>query len=208
MKSSKIRKFDLPTTFAGIVRWWEMELEDRRAQLSDALTSVADGDRDALKTVYHLTSSKLFTTIIRIVRGKERSEDLLQEVFVKVWQRAGRFDPLQGSPITWLCTIARNTALNDIRRNRRQHEIARDELPEVEDTKLQPADDWLCAEEDSAKLSECLDTLKADHRRSIRMAFYEGYTHSELAEIVDVPLGTMKSWIRRGLAGLKGCLDG
>ena len=183
-------------------------MDDRRAALASALDKVAQGHRSALQTVYQLTSDKLFTTIVRIVRDRERAEDCLQDAYVKVWQRAGRFDSTQGSPITWLCTIARNTALDALRRDARRQEVAGDVLPEVEDANLQPADDWLCAEEDSVKLAECLKTLQADHRRSIRMAFFEGYTHTELAERIDVPLGTMKSWIRRGLAGLKGCLDG
>ena len=183
-------------------------MDDRRAALAAALETVAGGDRGALETVYQMTSAKLFTTIVRIVRDREQAEDCLQDAYVKVWQRAGRFDAKQGSPITWLCTIARNTALDALRRDSRREEVPGDVLPEIEDANLQPADDWLCAEEDSVKLADCLKTLHEDHRRSIRMAFFEGYTHSELAERINVPLGTMKSWIRRGLAGLKGCLDG
>ena len=183
-------------------------MADRRTQLLGAMAGVADGDRAALSTVYQLTSSKLYGTIVRIVRERERAEDLLQDVYVKVWKRAGRFDPAKGSPIAWLCTIARNTALNDLRRTARGEELAGDTLPEVEDDDIKPADEWLCDMEDNRALARCLEELQGDHRRSIKLAFFEGYSHSELAEKVNVPLGTMKSWIRRGLAGLKGCLGG
>lgn len=183
-------------------------MSERRLLLERAMAGVAAGDRVALHTVYEMTSAKLFATIVRIVRGRERAEDLLQEVYVKAWRRAGRFDPGKGSPITWLCTIARNTALSDLRRESRSAELAGDELPEIADETVLPADDWLCASEDSAELARCLEQLQADHRRSIKLAFFDGFSHSELAHKLEVPLGTMKSWIRRGLAGLKGCLGG
>ena len=172
------------------------------------MAGTARGDRRSLELVYEMTSSKVFSTILRIVRRRERAEDILQDVYIKVWRRAGRFDPSKGSPITWLCAIARNSALNDVRRSGREQEIADDDFPEVADTDLVAADDWLCAAEDSAALNKCLDQLRSDHRRSITMAFFDGLSHSELAEKVNVPLGTMKSWIKRGLAGLKGCLGG
>lgn len=181
---------------------------DRRLALIEALGATAAGDRGSLKLVYEMTSAKLFATIIRIVRSRDRTEDLLQETYIKVWKRAGRFDPAKGSPITWLCTIARNTALNDIRRSHRDEEIPDDALPELEDEDLKPTDEWLCMAEESEALARCLDELKADHKRSIKLAFFEGFSHSELAQKIDVPLGTMKSWIRRGLSGLRGCLGG
>ncbi|MBX7483119.1 sigma-70 family RNA polymerase sigma factor [Qipengyuania qiaonensis] len=183
-------------------------MSEGREALSGAIAGVAGGDRAALKTVYRLTSAKLFGTIIRIVPERERAEDILQDVYVKVWRRAGRFDGSKGSPITWLCTIARNTALNELRRDGRKVEPPADTLPEVEDSDALPADEWLCAMEESQALARCLQELSGDQRRSIRLAFFEGYSYSELAKKVDVPLGTMKSWVRRGLAGLKGCLGG
>lgn len=183
-------------------------MSNKREELAFALQGVAAGDRASLRTVYELTSAKLLGTILRIVPTRERAEDILQETFIKVWHRAGAFDPAMGSPITWLCTVARNTALNVVRADSRRGEVATDVLPDIADDRVAPADDWLCDLEDTAALSHCLEQLQPDQRRSIRMAFFEGLTHSELAERVDVPLGTMKSWIRRGLAGLRGCLGG
>lgn len=172
------------------------------------MAQMARGDRDALRRVYDMTSAKLFGVILRIVPGRERAEDVLQDVYVRVWQRAGRYDAAKGSPISWMCVIARNTAISDLRRQGRIRESGVDTLPEVEDDELKPADEWLCDVEDNAALRRCLEQLQGDHRRSIKLAFFDGYSHSELAKLVDVPIGTMKSWIRRGLAGLKGCLGG
>lgn len=183
-------------------------MSSRREELVLAMQGVAGGDQAALRTVYDMTSAKLLGTILRIIPTRERAEDVLQDTFIKVWHRAGAFDPALGSPITWLCTVARNTALNAVRSDGRRSEDARDELPEIADVGVTTADDWLCNLEDAAALSRCLDQLQDDQRRSIRMAYFEGLTHSELADRVDVPLGTMKSWIRRGLAGLRGCLGG
>lgn len=183
-------------------------MSELREKLDDAMVALAQGKRDALRTVYDMTSAKLFGTILRVVRSRERAEDLLQDAYVKIWRKAAMFDRSKGTPMTWMCTIARNTALNDLRRVSRSSEISDDTLPEVEDADLQPADDWLCAREDSLALKDCLDQLQVDHRRSVVQAYFEGYTQSELADRRAVPLGTMKSWIRRGLAGLKGCLGG
>ena len=185
--------------------------DERREALKAAMDGMAAGDRGALDTVYEMTSAKMFATIVRIVRVRERAEDLLQDAYIKAWQRAGRFDPAKGSPITWLCTIARNTALSDIRRDGRIADISDDDNPSVpadiaDDAK--PQDEWLCDVEDAEALRRCMEGLQPDHRRSIRMAFFDGLTHSELAQKIDAPMGTIKSWIRRGLSGLKGCLGG
>ena len=180
---------------------------ERREALKTAMRGMAAGDRTSLDTVYEMTSAKMFATIVRIVRVRERAEDLLQDTYIKAWQRAGRYDPAKGSPITWLCTIARNTALSDIRRDGRMADITDHDLPDVaDDAKAQ--DDWLCDVEDAEALRRCMEGLQDDHRRSIRLAFFDGLTHSELAQRIDAPLGTIKSWIRRGLSGLKGCLGG
>lgn len=106
---------------------------DRRTELIEAMVATAAGNRGSLQIVYEMTSAKVFGTILRIVRRRDVAEDLLQDVYVKVWRRAGRFDPAKGSPIAWLCAIARNSALNDLRRNGRQIELADEDFPDVAD---------------------------------------------------------------------------
>lgn len=175
-----------------------------RARLNDALAKVASGDRAALQQVYRLTSAKLFGVCLRISRDREAAEDILQDVYLKVWNRAGRFDPERASPITWLCVIARNTAIDWQRR------AGPATLPEA--LAFQVADESATAPEtieagqERARIFDCLDTLEARQSRAIRAAFFDGLTYVQLAELAKVPLGTMKSWVRRGLIQLKGCL--
>ncbi|TXC68115.1 sigma-70 family RNA polymerase sigma factor [Sphingorhabdus soli] len=176
-----------------------------RQRLVEALEQVARGDRAALRSVYDATSAKLFGICLRISRDRELAEDVLQDVYVKVWRRAGRFDPAKASPITWLAAIARNTAIDAIRKRGRRDEVSDDVLADFEDSA--PRADALVEQgQDSARVVDCLDTLEGEQKRSIREAFFGGFTYSELADRRGVPLGTMKSWIRRGLARMKECL--
>ena len=192
----------------------------RRQALAAAVEQVAHGDRAALKTVYDMTSAKLLGVILRIVRDRETSEDVLQDVYVKVWRRAGRFDPAVASPVTWLCVIARNAAIDCARRESRGDPVVSrpaEAMEEIEDDTIagilardpeDPANDFLCDMEDHERVRLCIEQLQNEHRRTIRLAFFDGLSHSQLAERIGAPLGTVKSWIRRGLASLKGCLGG
>jgi len=182
-------------------------MSDRREALRMCLASIASGDEAAMSLLYDHTHRVLFGTILRIVRVRSRAEDVLQDVYIKVWHRAGTYSPEKGNPITWLCTIARNSAIDVVRREGRANEIGDDILENVSDD-AQPADDWLCDLEDHEALRKCIETLKTDHRKTIRLAYFEGFTHLELASHIGVPIGTVKSWINRGLTGLRGCLGG
>lgn len=182
----------------------------RRQALATAVERVARGDRAALKIVYDMTSAKLLGVILRIVRDRETSEDVLQDVYVKVWRRAGRFDPARSSPVTWLCVIARNAAIDCARREGRIDKVGSPPvgaIEEIEDDTI-AADDLLCDMEDHERIRLCIEQLQNEHRRTIRLAFFDGLSHSQLADRIGAPLGTVKSWIRRGLASLKGCLGG
>ncbi|MBK6414433.1 MAG: sigma-70 family RNA polymerase sigma factor [Sphingopyxis sp.] len=187
---------------------WSSGADEARARLTAALTAVGRGDRVAMRQVYDMTAAKLFGICLRICGERASAEDVLQTVYIKVWERAGQFDAARASPITWLATIARNGAI-DWRRSVAGRAV-RDTLPEqasfavADDSPL--ADQSLVAAEDGARLHHCLDELEERSRTSIRAAFFDGSTYAELAERENVPLGTMKSWIRRGLLRLKDCL--
>jgi RNA polymerase sigma-70 factor (ECF subfamily) len=184
-----------------------MDADAARTQLSAALARVASGDRAALQLVYRDTAAKLLGVCLRILQDKSEAEDVLQEVFMTVWQKAAAFDPDRASPITWLAAIARNRAIDRLRSGtvrRRMDPI--DTAHEVHDP-APVAHEVLARTQQQAQLTGCLDELEPRHAAAIRAAFLDGATYDEMAARMSVPLGTMKSWIRRGLLKLRACLD-
>lgn len=180
---------------------------EQRDHLSRCLAGVAAGQRDALREVYDLTSAKLFGLCLRILNDRVEAEDVLQDVYLAVWNKAGRFEPERASPITWLATIARNRAIDRLRAlgptraSRRDLDAAESVADEAPDALAR-----LEAGAESARLKACLEQLEARPRAAILGAFFGGRTYDDLASQAGVPLGTMKSTIRRGLIRLKGCL--
>jgi len=174
--------------------------------LAPLLPRIAQGDRAALRALYDATSSKLFAVCLRILSDREESQDVLQDVYVTIWRRADRFDPARASVTTWISTIARNRAID---RLRARGPLARSEpIENLEIADDQPdAEATLSTAQDAGQLQGCLDELDARTSLVIRTAFFEGVTYDALARRMDAPLGTVKSWIRRGLARLKGCLE-
>lgn len=170
-----------------------------RKCLKDELASVAAGDCAAFDRLYAATSHKLFGIILRLVHDREAAEDVLQEVYLKIWDRAGDFTTDRGSPIAWMSTIARYTAIDSLRRRDRRREDG--DPPETADTAVSSDPDLRIG------LTRCMNLLEDHQRRSIRSAFFDGYSYAELANDAAVPLGTMKSWIRRGLERLRCSLD-
>jgi RNA polymerase sigma-70 factor (ECF subfamily) len=185
-----------------------MDAEALRSQLAAALARVAAGDRAALRLVYQDTSAKLFGVLLRILNDRSEAEDVLQDVYVTVWRKAGSFDPARASPITWMVTIARNRAIDRLRAgggSRRTEPI--ESADEVSDP-APAAEERVGQAQEEQRLARCLEELEARHAAAIRAAFLDGATYDELARRMDVPLGTMKSWIRRGLLKLRACLEG
>lgn len=181
---------------------------DRGAgRLSDALGRVASGDKAALRAVYDETSPTLFGICLRILGDRAEAEDALQDVYVSLWRHAGRFDPARAHPLSWLATFARNRAIDHLRSSGRAR------TAESLDVAVAVVDDQpgpfaaICAEQDRQKLISCLEILERNQRDAIRSAFFDGFTYAELAARADTPLGTMKSWVRRGLTQLKACLS-
>ena len=174
-------------------------------ELAPVMRAIAAGDRAALSLLYERTSAKLFGICTRLLPSAAEAEEVLQDVYVTVWQKAARYDETKASPITWLAVLARNKAIDRLRGRR----IATDEIDVAADV-ADPgasADELIEAGQDQARLAACLDELDEKPRAMIRAAFLDGATYPELAQREQVPLGTMKSWIRRGLMRLRGCLE-
>lgn len=177
--------------------------------LATLLTEVSQGDERAFKQIYVLTSAKLFGICLRICRDRGFAEDVLQAVYLKIWDRAGQFNATRAAPMTWLCTIARNTAIDWQRSaagRSRLSEVSDDLKFVVKDDKPL-ADAVLEDQEITKRLYLCLSEIEQQKRDCIRAAFFDGFTYLQLAERENIPLGTMKSWMRRALLRLKDCLD-
>ena len=178
-----------------------------REQLKAAMARLARGDRAALEDIYRMTSVKLFGICYRILGDRKEAEDALQDVYVNLWRRADRYDPERASPIAWLAVFARNRAIDRLRSGRVQRDAAPLEAAaEVADS-TPLAEELLIDAERKARVHHCLGKLEDNQRDNIRAAFFDGRTYADLAETQGVPLGTMKSWIRRGMLRLKACLE-
>jgi RNA polymerase sigma-70 factor (ECF subfamily) len=179
-----------------------MQIED---DLKDLLTKVAAGDRDALRLIYLRQSTRLFGIAMAILRDRTAAGDVLQESFLRVWQRAGQFDAERGDGSTWLSAIVRYASLDAARA--RGREIPTDD-PGLGDTMVEPeAIGMIAADEEGRLLRACLERLPEANRQGIVLAFVHGLSHPEIALKLNQPLGTVKSWIRRGLLNLRECLS-
>ena len=181
---------------------------DAMADAVDALLlRVATGDQPAFEALYRSTSGKLLGICLRVLSDRTEAEDVLQDVYVTVWNKAGQFDASRASPITWLAMIARNKAIDRLRATPAAARTAPIELAEtVADPTASPVSEAEAAVE-NARLGHCMEQLEARRRSLIRTAFFEGATYEELARRIGSPIGSVKSWIRRGLMQLRACLE-
>ena len=173
--------------------------------LTPLIVACAAGDRAAFRRLYDAAAPRLLGVALRLVRRRAVAEEIVHDAFLQIWQQAGRFDPARGSGWGWVVTIVRNRALNVLRGAGR--ETAADDgmleaLPDPSPGVL----DALTLAGDAAALHRCLGRLEGGKQTSILLAYVDGLTHTQIAEQLATPLGTVKAWIRRGLLELKGCL--
>jgi len=173
--------------------------------LAILLSRVASHDRAAFRGLYAAASAKLFGTLLRILGNRAEAEDALQEVFTRVWLRAGRFDAERGRAMTWLIAIARNHAIDRIRA-RPEQAASDDETEFLADTRP-GVEAGLIARGEALRVIHCLNTLEPDRAEAVRGAYLGGLSYQALAERHDVPLNTMRTWLRRSLLKLKDCLE-
>ncbi|HUR40380.1 MAG TPA: sigma-70 family RNA polymerase sigma factor [Verrucomicrobiae bacterium] len=178
--------------------------------LAALLAATARGDQAAFAELYAATSSHLFAVLLRMLQRRDWAEEALQDAYMRIWQKSEGYDPARGVPMAWMSTIARYRALDLLRM--RRPEINESQFDE-EARPLLDAPDESSGPEDRAvagagldHLERCMKGLSDEQRRSVLLAYYEGYTHTELARRMKAPMGTVKSWVRRGLLQLRDCL--
>jgi RNA polymerase sigma-70 factor (ECF subfamily) len=180
---------------------------ERNERLAGLLARCALRDQQALAALYRETSPKLFGVAVRIVRRNDWAEDVLQESYINIWNHAADYSTGKSAPLTWMTSIVRNRSLDWLRRPQlesggEEYEIAVESWQDGSDGPLEQAS----AAADAAALARCMRTLEQSQRQTITLAFFHGLSHSELAAHLKQPLGTVKTWVRRGMDKLKTCL--
>lgn len=172
-------------------------------ELEPLLVRVADGDRDAFAQLYDAVSPAIYGTILKTIRSREHAEEVTQEVFVEVWKKASAWDPRLGSPITWMVVMARRRSVDRIRREealrKREDKVA----PTWHVTPHSEVESAVTEAEDHSEIRTGLDTLSELQREVIELAFFGDHTYAEVAEMLDLPLGTVKTRMRDGLMRLR-----
>ncbi|HZF31425.1 MAG TPA: sigma-70 family RNA polymerase sigma factor [Gammaproteobacteria bacterium] len=187
-----------------------MTLDDTgQAGLEQLLHACASGDSAALKQLYRNTAAQLFGVLRRILVRDDLAQDALQDVYVSIWRNAKDYRASRGAPFTWMVSIARYRAI-DIKRSRRrevQYADPIDYVPESDELADPDLSSIAGRDADAKRLKECIEQLTVQQRNAVCLAYMNGLTHEEVAGRLDAPLGTVKSWVRRGLESLKGCIQ-
>jgi RNA polymerase sigma-70 factor, ECF subfamily len=175
------------------------------AELVWLLAAVAKGDQAAFQRLYEATRAKLFGVVLRILRRQDLAEDIVQETYVKIWNNAGLFNPGLSSPITWMVSIARNRAIDVVRK---RTEVSIEEEPAAMEVASDNPDPLARRElsEDLKRLLECVGRLEPDRQRLVLLAYYNGFSRDELAAKFETPVNTIKTWLRRSLLDVRQCL--
>ena len=175
--------------------------------LGMALHACANGDRNGLREIFDREAARLVAVAERIVRRRDLAEEVVQEAFIRIWTSAHQYAPDRGSARGWIYAIVRNRALNMLRDGKREDLVAENDLDALQEERHveQIMASWHRLDQ-SSRLRECLAGLDETKRRGILMAYVGGYTHGEIAGRLSIPLGTTKSWIRRGLSALRECM--
>ncbi|WPP00310.1 sigma-70 family RNA polymerase sigma factor [Pseudomonas sp. HR96] len=169
------------------------------------LGACAQGDRRAFERLYHSVGPRLHGVALRCVTRRALAEEVVQESFVRIWHNAARYDETLSAPLTWMINITRHLAI-DLLRKRQEEPLAEQQLETLMDD-APSAFDQLNGDRDTAALNRCLETLEGMQRQSILTAYFHGLSNAELAEHLAAPLGSIKSWIRRGMERLRRCLE-
>lgn len=172
----------------------------------DLLSAVSRGDRQAFEMLYIKVSPRLYAVALRLLKRHVWAEEVLQDSFIAIWNKAGSYNSQSSAPLTWLTNIVRNRAIDWLRvADNRWIELDEIKFGELSSPERNPLEK-LEQSDSASRLSDCLEKLSAEQRQSIVLAYYHGLSHGEISRQLEHPLGTIKSWVRRGLSQLKGCL--
>jgi len=187
-------------------------IQDRNRHLADLLHACAQGRQTAFQALYREVSPQLFAVLVRILKRRDLAEEALQDALLSAWRNAGSYSAEKGTPMTWLVSICRYRALDMLRREKREVSLDTDQ-EDLDGEGQQVADGAMVTDAvnvskaEERKLDDCMRRLNEGQQRSIRLAYVDGCTHEEIAAQVGSPVGTVKSWVRRGLESLKRCLE-
>jgi len=176
-------------------------------ELAALLSACARHDHAAFERLYRATSSKLFAVATRILRRDDWAEEVLQDCYVSIWHHAGDYAPGLAQPMTWMTSIVRNRCLDWLRRPALELADVDDAIADATESDSPGPLAELERSADAAAVRRCLEGLEAKQRQAIALAFFDGLSHAEIAARLQQPLGSVKTWVRRGLARLKTCLD-
>lgn len=169
------------------------------------LASVAKGDEAAFERLYVATRAKLFGVVFRILRRQDLAEEVVQEAYVKIWNNAGQFNPAMASPVTWMVSIARNRAIDVVRK---RSEVSIEEEPGAMNVASDMPDPLARREmtEDLKRVLDCISGLDQQRQKLVLLAYYNGWSREQLAEKFNTPLNTVKTWLRRSMIEIRECL--
>ncbi|MES2602069.1 MAG: sigma-70 family RNA polymerase sigma factor [Pseudomonadota bacterium] len=175
------------------------------AELIWLLASVAKGDEAAFERLYAATRAKLFGVVLRILRRQDLAEEVVQEAYVKIWNNAGQFNPSLASPITWMVSIARNRAIDVVRK---RSEASIEDEPVALEVASDIPDPLARREmtEELKRILECIGQLDPERQKLVLLAYYNGWSREQLSEKFNTPLNTVKTWLRRSMIEIRGCL--
>ncbi|MBD8512212.1 sigma-70 family RNA polymerase sigma factor [Photobacterium sp. WH77] len=166
------------------------------------ISATALGDRQAFTRLYQQTSGKLLAVCLKMLGNRALAEEAIQDAYVKIWHNAADYQHHKGSVLTWMISIARYRALDILR----YQKVRKEDALTAEPAPLEESDDRFADLDAGHKLSQCIDELPQEHQQAIHLAYFNGLSHQEVVHYLDKPLGTIKSWIRRGLQQLQRCL--
>ena len=169
------------------------------------LSATAQGDKLAFADLYRQSSAKLYAVSLQMLRRRDLAEEAVQEAFVRIWHNAGDYQQEKGTVLTWMISIVRYRALDMLRAAKSRRETGDERLEEA--THDQTPEQELYEQRDRVRIDRCMDGLEGSQRQAIELAYFRGLTHMEVCEQMETPLGTIKTWIRRGLERLKRCIE-